>query len=271
MMVILSHDAQLLRDRYLRQVRASLRGHTSVDVDDVERDVQGHIDAALAGKPEPIDVGSLREILDRLGAPQEWAPTDDLPSWRRLLSRLWRGPEDWRLPYLSFISLFAGVTLFLLPSGNMTFWPLPIVLPLASFMLARATLSVLAAHDESVDTRRWLIFPSLLVVYVPLSLVLFAWPVPIVLGANNDMPLVHDWISRISEESFGVNLALTALFAAGVWWVLLGLLLMRFRKAAQAVFWPMAEWLERKHAIGVSAAGVILAAVAAFILAAVRS
>jgi hypothetical protein len=270
-MVILSQDAQLLRDRYLRQVRTSLRGHTSVDVDDVERDVQGHIDAALEGKPEPIDVGSLREILDRLGAPQTWAPTDDLPSWRRALARLWSGPEDWRLPYLSVLSLLAGVTLFLVPRGPRIFWPLPVILPIASFMLARASLSVLAAHDESIETRRWLVFPSLLMVYVPLTVALLAWPIPLVLGASNDFFLVRDWIGRVSSEPFEVNLALTAAFAAGVWWVLLGFLLVRFRRAAQAVFWPLAERLGRRHAIGVSAAGLILAATAAFLAAAVRS
>jgi hypothetical protein len=55
MMVTLSRDAQGLLNRYLLQVRSSMRGHASIDVDDVERDVQGHIDAALEGLPEPVD------------------------------------------------------------------------------------------------------------------------------------------------------------------------------------------------------------------------
>ena len=271
MMVLLSDDAQVLRDRYLRQVRDSLRGHTSVDVDDVERDVQGHIDAALAGRPEPIDAGSLREILDRLGAPQTWVPSDDLPSWRHMFSRLSKAPEDWRLPFLSFICLLAGVTLFLLPFGMLMLWPLPVILPIASFILARASLSVLAAHGESIATQRWLLFPPLLLVYVPLAIALFAWPVPLLAGAVTDLRLVREWVETISPRSFEANEAIVAVLAISIWWVVLGLLLVRFKQVAQAVFWPVAEWLGRRHAIGLSVAGGILAAAAAIVLAAMRS
>ena len=49
-MATLTHDAQSHLARYLRQMRAALRGHPSVDPDDVERDVLGHIDAELAGQ-----------------------------------------------------------------------------------------------------------------------------------------------------------------------------------------------------------------------------
>jgi hypothetical protein len=69
MRAILTDEAQHHLQRYLRQVQTALRGHRSVDLEEIERDVLGHIDAELAGKPEPIDAGTLLPVLDRLGAP----------------------------------------------------------------------------------------------------------------------------------------------------------------------------------------------------------
>ncbi|MGH7448098.1 MAG: hypothetical protein ACRELT_11090, partial [Longimicrobiales bacterium] len=115
MMAVLSHDAQAVLDRYLQRIRASLRGHTSVDADDVEREVQGHIDSALAGQAEPIDAGSLRRVLDRLGAPEQWMPSDDLPTWRQALSRYSSVAGHWRLPYIALVCFLAGPLLFFVP------------------------------------------------------------------------------------------------------------------------------------------------------------
>ena len=45
----------------------------------------------------------------------------------------------------------------------------------ASFILARASLSVAADLGEA---ERWLIYPSLIIVYVPVTVVLLIWPLP---------------------------------------------------------------------------------------------
>ena len=61
-MTELTPPAQDALKAYLERVRASLRG-TSVDADEVERDVQEHIDVALNGRSEPVsaaDTGVLR-------------------------------------------------------------------------------------------------------------------------------------------------------------------------------------------------------------------
>jgi hypothetical protein len=268
MMVTLSRDAQGLLTRYLLQVRASMRGHASIDVDDVERDVQGHIDAALDGVPEPVDAGSLRQVLERLGPPDKWAASDDLPSWRRVLGRLASGPEDWRLPYLTFICFFAGPTWFLMAAERL--WPLPVVLSLASFLLARASLSVLVHDDAALAERRWLIYPSLLLFYVPAVIALFGWPVAFVLGATDDSQAIRAWTSGLLPEPFEVNVAVTAALAVGVWWMVLGFLLHRFGRAVRSVFWPFAERLARRHVIGVTVAGATLVAAAALLIAALR-
>jgi hypothetical protein len=272
-MAVLSHDAQGVLDRYLRRMRASLRGHSSVDADDIERDVQGHIDAALAGQPEPIDASSLRQVLERLGAPDRWIPADDLSLWRRAVSRLWSGPEDWRLPYLTFLSFLAGFTLFLVPvenqvgdPGGPALWPLPIVLIIASFVFARASLSVLAASGESDETRRWLIYPPLLLWYVPLAFALFGWPIPAVLAAN-DVPSVGEWTRQVLRAPWWVNLTVTTALALGTWWIVLGVLIDVFKGVLRATFRPFADGVSRRYAIGLIATGGTLVAIAGVVIA----
>lgn len=161
-MATLTHDAQSQLARYLRQMRAALRGHPSVDPDDIERDVLGHIDAEL-GRPEPIDEGDLRRVLDQLGAPSQWVPVEEQSSWWGVVSRLRYGPEDWRLAYLALALAFLGVTLFIV---GPVLWPLPALLPIVAFFMARATLELLEHHDEPIGARRWLIYPVLLPWYV---------------------------------------------------------------------------------------------------------
>src|SRR5205823_4793560 len=104
------------------------------------RDVRGHIEAELAGQPEPIGAGSLRAVLDRLGSPGTWVPAEELPGWRRVLGRLRSGPEDWRLAYLTLAGSILGPLLFL--SGPFL-WPLEPILMITSFLMARATLALL--------------------------------------------------------------------------------------------------------------------------------
>jgi hypothetical protein len=178
-------------------------------------------------------------------------------TWRRTLSRLWSGPEDWRLPYLTFICFLAGPTLFLIPvedehgiGAGPFLWPLPVVLTIASFLLARASLAVLAAHDESIATRRWLIYPPLLIWYLPLTIILFGWPASMVVAANGDFPAVREWMGGLLPKPFWVNATVTMALALGIWWMALGLLIDRFRSAVRATFWPFAEWVARRHAIG---------------------
>ena len=111
-MVALTSDARGYLDSYMRQVKATLRRNPSIDADDVERDVLGHIEAELSDAVEPVTAASLRPILDRLGSPNQWVPIDDLPFWRQVLTRLRSGPEDWRLAYLTFVCFFASLVLW---------------------------------------------------------------------------------------------------------------------------------------------------------------
>ena len=257
-MAILSHDAQADLDRYLQQMRASLRGHTSIDIEDVERDVRGHVDAALDGRPEPIDARSLQEVLRRLGAPEQWVPDDDLPTWRRLATRR-SGMPDW-LAFLGLICAVAGPFLFLVEGGPVL-WPLPVVLMIAAFVLARASASALAS-SQSIATRRWLLFPPLLAWYVPLGVLLLAWPVGVILGARADFTAFRQWLETLLPASLETNTTVVAAMAVGGWWIALGILAGPFNGVLRAVFWPFAESLSRRHAIAVIGLGALLIAIA---------
>ncbi|MDE2862160.1 MAG: hypothetical protein OXL33_01750, partial [Chloroflexota bacterium] len=148
-------------DRYLRRVRHALRPHPSVDADEVELEIKGHIEAELADEPEPVTAERLHGVLDRLGSPNDWVPDDDLPAWRKLLLRLSTGPEDWRLAYLS-LGLFV------------TSWLLAPVAPLlifASFLVARAGLRLLEERGESAGARKWFFYPPLVFIYLVIAII----------------------------------------------------------------------------------------------------
>ena len=110
-MITLSDGVKRSLEDYLRQVRAYLRGSRSIDADEIEQNVTEHIETELEGLPEPVSLDNLNAVLRKLGSPQQWVPAEELPWWRLVILRLRIGPEDWRLAYMSFGFLVAGVTL----------------------------------------------------------------------------------------------------------------------------------------------------------------
>jgi hypothetical protein len=262
-MAVLTQDAQSQLARYLRQMRAALRGHPSVDPDDIERDVLVHIEAELAGFHEPIVESDLRRVLERLGAPSQWVPGEERTPWWGLISSLRDGPEDWRLAYLSLTLAFVGATLFL---GNMWLWPLPLLFPLVAFFMARASLELLEHHEEPIGARRWLLYPVLLPWYVGLAVALLLWPLSLVAGALNDIR-IREWAEySIPEWSWAIVPASVAL-ALGLWWACLGLILRRFPDAPRATFRPFANAFDRRHGTRLALVGSLIAAAAGTIFA----
>ena len=263
-MPTLTQGAQSYLAHYLRQMRTALRGHSSVDPDDIERDVLGHIDAELAGRPEPVDEGDLRRVLERLGAPRQWVPAEEQRAWWRVVSALRDGPEDWRLAYLALALALLGVTLFV---ADAVLWPLPALLPVVAFLMARATLELLDHHDEPLGARRWLIYPVLLPWYVAMAAALLLWPLAAAAGAQRDVPAVGEWIERsFPKLSWAVVPALGAL-GVGIWWICLGAMLRRSRAVVHRVFRPFGDGFDRRDATRIFLAGVLLAAGAGSILA----
>jgi hypothetical protein len=123
----------------------------------------------------------LEGVLDRLGPPTQWLPPGHPTSVaplsvavghlkaraRNLFHALWRGPEDWRLPYLSFSIFALGVIALPL---------LPLFL-LVSYLLARA--GVAAAHQKGLELdapRKWLLYPQISLVCLTLLLTIVLGP-----------------------------------------------------------------------------------------------
>lgn len=247
----LTENAQSELDRYLRRVRAALRGHSSVDADEVERDIRGHIDAALAEWPAPVTEIHVRAVLDRLGSPSQWVPADDLPIWQKTLVRLRSGPEDWRLTYATFALLVASPFFEGLIGG---------ALFLASVLLSRATLELLDGESEPVGARRWLLYPPLLVTYLGLLATILLAP-PVMLATLGDPTIRAEAIGWLPEPFWATLLVLVGV-VAGIWWGLLGLALMRRHRAVHAVFWPFAGWFERRHGVRLVYVGFVVMALA---------
>jgi hypothetical protein len=260
-MVALSDDARNHLERYLRQVRTALRGHASLDPAEVERDVRSHIDAELSGQPEPIDATSLKNVLERLGTPRTWVPAEDLPVWRRVLSELRSGPEDWRLAYLTFALFILSPFFLVFPM----FWPLPLLAIVPSVLMARATLALLAEHDEPVGARRWLILPPLAVVYVPIAAILVAWPM-VFIPFTFEPPNNYDRIVATFSGPFWLMASSLVVAALGAWWAILGLVLGRFSAVVRSAFLPFADWFERRHGTRVALAGLVLVSIAGGVL-----
>ena len=262
-MVAYSQEAQSHLERYLRQIKTALQGHASIDADEVERDVLGHIEAELSGQPEPVAASRLLQVLDRLGPPNQWVPIDDYPGWRRPFDAFSSGPGDWRLAFLTFGLFMAGPTLFM---GPMILWPLPPLLMVLSFLIARVTLALLDERGEQVGVRRWLIYPALIVWYIAFAVVLFGGPVLVIVIFGSDDPAFRSALLRWLGEPVWVRLPLLILLLLGMWWAFLGLLLRRIAGTVRAVFWPFADWFERRHAMRVALMGLFLMGIAGAIL-----
>ena len=256
-LLTLTQEAQRELDRYLRRVRVTLQTHRSIDADDVERDVRGHIEAELAESPAPVTEDRLRRVLDRLGSPNQWVPPDELPIWRKVLVSLRYGPEDWRLAYMTFALFVAG------PLAG----PIGLVFFFASIPMARATLALLEQEGEPVGARRWLVYPPLAVTYVAVVLAAFVGP-PALMTAASDPSVRHE-VTLWLPEPLWLRLPLVIALAAGIWWTMLGLLLSRFREGVRLMFWPFADWFDGRHGIRIARAGLIVAAAAGVALAAV--
>ncbi|MCY3693857.1 MAG: hypothetical protein OXG77_01425 [Chloroflexi bacterium] len=247
--------------RYLRRVRHALRPHPSVDADEVELEIKGHIEAELAGELAPVTAERLHGVLDRLGSPNDWVPDDDLPAWRKLLLRLRTGPEDWRLAYLS-ISLFI-ICSIVAPATHSAAAPLLLI---ASFLVARAGLKVLEEHNESPGARKWFFYPPLVFVYLVIGIMATILPLAVAVGMASDANLPADlyglrgilveWI--VLPTWFGATLLVV--LVTGVWWLAIGLVLARLTRAVRAVFWPFAERLRERHGLRIALAGAASAA-----------
>jgi hypothetical protein len=189
-MIELTPTAQTRLNDYLNELRRVLSGSASVDPTDVERDVRDHIDAALTGQAAPVEANALDDVLRTLGAPAQWLPEREsgplpisLSEWISALKqsvlqveqRLAGGPESYRLAYLSLFALAGGMCLFSAAGQLREPLLIPVVAALVSFVLARAALSLFGA-ERTTTAQKWLLYPSLVAVYLSLIAVILLMP-----------------------------------------------------------------------------------------------
>jgi hypothetical protein len=287
-MIAFSPPAERRFAAYLADVRAALFGHPDVSPDDVEADVREHVNSEFATLNRPVTLGELEAVLERLGPPTQWGntaaarPADPAFSLGELFGAirrgllgvargLWRGPEDWRLPYLTFVlTLLAPLTL-----GLSLF---------AAYFLGRAALELAKEKGQPLGARRWLVYPALVLFSLPLLLGFAVgpavgatvgvyqtyetarqleganWltaskrPVPDgvranfeqLLGVVRSFPLAGDG----QEVLFG---AFAFVGAAAAWWLLCGLFFWAFPRWPTALFHPLLDGYTGGHGQRVAA------------------
>ncbi|MHC4394915.1 MAG: hypothetical protein ACYS1A_04605 [Planctomycetota bacterium] len=252
----LTDTAQNRLDKYLSRARASLHTCTGVDADEVESDIRAHIETELEGTDEPVSLKNLEAVLDRLGSPTQWVPEEEISWWRKIILRLRTGPEDWRLAYISF-ALF--VLAFLI--GRQAFF----VLLLASFCISRATL-LMTPNPEQLGGQKWLIYPSLLVLYIPLLIMLLILPIiPVVIMAetqtqtlsnhSSNLGLIPNYYPGSQFYTFWISVGFAVV---GLWWIILGILGCAGSTLLKVIFRPFADNFKRRWAGLLLGIGILL-------------
>lgn len=304
---------------YLGQVRQALYAHPDVSPDEVEADVREHIATEFARLTRPVTLSELETVLTRLGPPTQWAAagaTSQVPpriepfDWkefaagvrRRVLgvfNTLWKGPEDWRLAYLTF-----GLTLL----TPVTFGVSLVV----AWFFGRAAVELSKEKGEPLGARRWLVYPAILAVCLPLFLALMfgpavaavkladeavtvarSWeergwqvtttvrePQPVLPGERPKPPVLktvskaipddaraaHESVLAFTRRMPGAgNLQVAAVMAfafvggLAAWWTVLGLIMWAFPKWPVTFFHPLLDGYDYLH-------GVRLAACAGLVL-----
>jgi len=255
-MIELTGNAQNSLDKYLHRARAYLKGAKSVDAAEVEQNISEHIENELAGASEPVSAEELETVLEKLGSPQQWVPEEELPWWRRMMLHVQTGPEDWRLAYISFGLFVLGV--LLLPTG--------VILIAGGFIAARAALSVV--EDATLlKAQKWLLYPSLITVYVGLLVSLLALPL---LGL---MPLASEWENTLKDDFRILDdmhywQAACSVFAGslGLWWVIQGLVLLARPNIPKPLFRPFADGFNRRWAVVLILVGFAVLVVSVVVL-----
>ncbi len=227
-----SQNATSRIEDYFQKVRNSLMISRGVDAQEVIDGLREHIERELSGKPQPISEADAADVIRRLGSPEQFVDESEMAWWRKFSYRMQKGPEDWRLAYLSF-----GVLIL----GGLLTGPFGLI---ASFLLARASLAV--SGRAECEAKRWLLYPSLILMYVMMLGLGLLWPIAlgdIVGEMNNYRDGVFYQPPYFDHDGVGTILSS---FAAGglglaVWWTILWFLWRKYSNRVRVIFRPFAE------------------------------
>jgi hypothetical protein len=234
-------------DVYLAEVRSSLRHCPSVDVADVERDVVEHIEHALCDAPVAVDAPELQKVLRGLGSPSQWVPQDELSWLQRALLALRSGPDDLRLGYLA-LGVLAG-TLLISAVLNLEFnlagtVPFLLLGVAVSFIFARASLSTVSGLSSA---ERWLIGPSLVIVYLPVTAIMLLWPVPAAILAELILkePGGPNFLAWARGYPMGTITVFALATLGALWWGFLSFIAWRWPEVIRDCYAPFASTFRR--------------------------
>ncbi len=310
----LAPDAEARFEEYLAQVRGALAGVPDVSPAEIEADIREHVENELRAAARPVEPFVLEAVLTRLGPPTQWLPPGRPPVTAQVTAgfatlgqylkarrraawqSVWRGPEDWRLAYLSFGTFALGVLAF----------PLFPLFLLVSYVLSRAGLAVAAERGIALDAgRKWLLYPPVVIVSLALVIAAIAVPVGIIVATVEGVshadylerwgragrPHQHVWNSRNTVPVGNATLAerypdivtrldrwlgvfpgtravrevsAVAFFAAGVllaWWGIVGCAAGTFPGFARGLVFPLAQRFPGRRAGWVGTACLVLLAV----------
>ncbi len=242
-MINLTDTAKKTLDNYLEQVKTSLLACKSVDADEVQKDILDHIERELEEAKQPISVDDLERVLQHLGSPQQWVPDEEISWWGKIIVRLRRGPDDWRLAYLSLGLL---VLTFVFPPFF-----------LFSFLLSRAAVALARKRGESLGPQKWLIYPSLLVLYGPFAVLILAWPLA-AMPLNAINALVREIGLSVEPSLIAV---IMGFFCIAIWWVALGALFKNFPQLLEFLIAPFADNVAQRLAKILLYCGIIPAVI----------
>lgn len=265
-MIELTENAQKSLDRYLHQARAYLKGAKSVDAAEVEQNITEHIENELSGAAEPVSAEELETVLEKLGSPQQWVPEEELSWWRKMMLHLQTGPEDWRLAYISFGLFVFGVLLLL---GGEMLVVAGVILIAAGFIAARAAVSVVE-EATLLKAQKWLLYPSLITVYLGLLGFLLTLPLFAL------MPAFAEWERELIDrfkitDDAHLWIAASVVFAAslGLWWIVQGLILVVRPTIPRKLFRPFGAGFNRKWALALIFLGIVVLVASILLLPAV--
>ncbi|HYH68641.1 MAG TPA: hypothetical protein VD866_28370 [Urbifossiella sp.] len=198
----LTAAAEARLDEYLAQVRRALLGVPDVNSAEIEADIREHVENELRGAARPVELLVLEVVLRRLGPPTQWLPPGRVPVTAHvgaaavtlgqfLKSRfcaaraaIWRGPEDWRLAYLSFGTFAFGIIAF----------PLFPLFLIVSYVLSRAGIACATDRGVTLDGgRKWLLYPPVVIVSLSLAIAFIAAPIGISVAIVSETSEVDDY------------------------------------------------------------------------------
>ena len=249
-MIELTSDARVRFEQYLQRMRESMRGRRAVETAEVEQNVLEHVEVALAAAPMPVGTASLAAVLEQLGPPEQWLPDEERPVWRRTMDRLMSGPEDWRLAYLSIA--LTTLMIVTLPIGG-------ILLLLPAFLLSRAWVALIEERGETLDARRWLVLPPIVIAFVSFLLITVVGGVVLAAaaGVENDLRSIGIPEPGTSAEAI-VGYGGYVMSAAGVWWLLLSLIFSWLLEPIRTLFAPLLAKTRRRHLLIFAGVGTLL-------------